>query len=99
MARRVTARPKPGPSVGSKIAEARWLARISQKGLAEALGVSRSLVGMMESGRRRVSVDTLTDIAGILSVPVASLLPESTVQPAPPSVRPAHGPERSNASA
>ncbi|GAA1908479.1 hypothetical protein GCM10009716_18020 [Streptomyces sodiiphilus] len=68
--------------VGERIAEARHAAGMSQGDLAEQVGLDRTMVVRMESGRRRITALELFRLAEALDVPVAHLVsrpPEALV--------------------
>lgn len=59
-----------GPSI-KKIRESR---NITQKDLAEWLGVSRQAISMWEAGRREIKVSTLHKIANVLGVTIDEVI-------------------------
>lgn len=66
--------------LGSRIAEERKLANLTQQGLADAIGLSRTSVTNIENGRQPLQVYTLLKIAVHLKVSINGLLPhEGTV--------------------
>lgn len=61
-------------AIGTRIAEIRRQRGITQEGLAEAVGVSRSAVAQWETGRAGQVTGNLTRVAEVLGVHVAVLL-------------------------
>lgn len=61
--------------LGKKVALARRAARLKQNQLAEHVGLSRTSITNIESGRQPVQVHLLVELAGVLGVDLASLLP------------------------
>lgn len=61
-------------TTGEKIRAARKRAGLTQKELAEKLGVTGSLIGIYETDRRKPKNDTLDRIASALGVPFVELL-------------------------
>lgn len=74
--------------IGDKVKEARESARLSQKGLAEKIGVSEYTIIRLEKGRREARMSELEKIAEVLNVPLSDLLNDapmpSNVTPVPP---------------
>lgn len=66
-------------TIGKLIKRTRLQSNLSQKELAEKLGVSASMIGQYESDCRRPKLDTLQRIANALGVPLAYLLEESDI--------------------
>ncbi len=64
------------PQVGQKMRKLRMERRLSQKDLAQAIGLSRTSVVNIERGRQKILLHTLYDIADVFEVPVTELLPE-----------------------
>lgn len=64
-------------AVGAAIREARKGAGLTQEVLASAVNVSRTSIVNIESGRQRLPIDLLFDIADVLGVEAASLLPRN----------------------
>ena len=62
--------------IGKKIRKRREDQRITQKMLASHCGVDRSLISCMESGKYRIPVDRLCQIARILQVRPQFFLPK-----------------------
>ena len=61
--------------MGEKIAELRRAKKLSQAELARRSGVSRTMVYMLESGRRQqTTLGTLRKLAAVLEVEVAELI-------------------------
>lgn len=58
---------------------------LSQKELSEKTGVSRSAIGMYESGKRKPDFETLETIADYFNINMDTLLGRTTVSP-PPSL-------------
>ncbi|CAN5223641.1 hypothetical protein BH23ACT9_BH23ACT9_26930 [soil metagenome] len=69
------------PAMGPRIADAREELGLTQAELAGELGLDRSAVAKMESGKRRVSATELVRLAAILDRPIDWFVVES-----PPSV-------------
>lgn len=57
--------------VGRKVRQCRWYAGMSQRELAEILGISYQQLQKYETGANRMSVGRLWDIAQVLEVPIA----------------------------
>jgi len=71
--------------LGARIAKLRRRIGMSQRQLADTLGVSPSAVGMYEQDRREPSLEKLLRLAELLHVPVGYLLtgrPEAPDDPA-----------------
>lgn len=62
--------------VGARIRAARTARDLSQRELAERLGVTQTAVSNWESGKRAVTVDSLIDLARVLRVDAAVLVPD-----------------------
>ena len=62
-------------------------ARLSQKELSEKTGLSRSAIGMYESGRREPDFETLETIADFFNINMDTLLGRAP-SPVPPSITP-----------
>ncbi|MEW6448255.1 MAG: helix-turn-helix transcriptional regulator [Bacillota bacterium] len=56
-----------------KLAELRAQRKLTQKGLASALGLSKSAIGMYESGRRTPRLPIAKKIARYFGVPVETI--------------------------
>lgn len=65
-------------TVGGRIRRERKAVGMSQGRLAVLIGITRPSLTLMESGRQRIQLHTLVDIAEALNVPVTYLLPTST---------------------
>ncbi|MSP29299.1 MAG: XRE family transcriptional regulator [Acetobacteraceae bacterium] len=61
-------------AIGERIRKIRRQRGITQEGLAEAVGVSRSAVAQWETGRAGQVTGNLTRVADVLAVHVATLL-------------------------
>lgn len=61
---------------GRRIRAFRKLKGYTQKGLAEEMGVSVSVLGALERGTREPSKKHLMEIADILNIPIEELIPE-----------------------
>lgn len=61
--------------LGKKIRKYRKLAEMTQEQLAEKVHVSTTHIGLVETGKRRVSLKTLQKIASALGVKAKELLP------------------------
>lgn len=66
--------------IGKRIRVARLEKGFSQTFLAEALGTIQSLVSMLETGKRPVSIDLLTLLCQFLEKPPSYFLQESVAQ-------------------
>ena len=83
--------------VGQRIVQARKNAGLSQKELAERLGVTQQSVVVLERRAANVQANTLIKLAEILKVSVDSLLglekepPKEEVTPAVVAAKPLHG--------
>lgn len=60
--------------VGKNIRAIREKKKITQKELAEKMGVSRQAICMWETGKRELSLTTLNKLSEILSVPIHHLI-------------------------
>ncbi|MFF5006962.1 helix-turn-helix domain-containing protein [Streptomyces phaeochromogenes] len=63
-------------SVGDRIRGARSAARLTQAQLATSLGLARSSIANIESGRQRLPLHVFALISETLNVNVAELLPD-----------------------
>ena len=63
-----------GDNFNENLKEARLKSGISQKDLAENIGVAKSTYSLYESGKREPNVDTITKIASSLNVSADTLL-------------------------
>lgn len=61
--------------VGKRIKRFRNKADITQEQLADKVGVSTTHVGLVETGKRRMSLKTLQKVANVLRVKVKDLIP------------------------
>lgn len=61
--------------IGRSIKRYRNKAELTQEELAEKAGISTTHVGLVETGKRRMSLKTLQKIATILKVQVRDLIP------------------------
>ena len=61
--------------IGKKIKRYRHAAELTQEELAERVGISTTHVGLVETGKRRMSLKTLQKVASILKVQVRDLIP------------------------
>ncbi len=67
--------------VGNRIKDLRKLKGLSQKQLAQELGISLSYMSQLESGKSSINVSTLLDIARTLNLPsIAMLLDENPME-------------------
>lgn len=66
-----------------KLRELRKKRHISQDTLARFLGVSRSTIGMYETGQREPDFETLETIADFFNVPMGSLVDQLPPYPDP----------------
>ena len=64
--------------IGSTIKVKRRVLGLTQQQLANQLGISRASLANVETGRQRILVHQLYELAGQLSVNVSDLLPESS---------------------
>lgn len=65
---------KPRGNLGTRIAQARITAGLSQVALAEKLGITQQAVAALERRSNGVRIDTLTKLASAIGVPVERLL-------------------------
>src|SRR5436190_13696447 len=65
--------------VGCLIREERKGQKFTQERLADAASLSRVSITNIESGKQRVPLHTLVDIADVLNVPVERLIPSGKV--------------------
>ena len=63
-----------GDNFNENLKEARLKSGISQKDLAENIGVAKSTYSLYESGKRKPNVDTIKKIASSLNVSADTLL-------------------------
>lgn len=64
-------------TIGIAVKGARRHAGLTQEDLAKGTGVLRTSITNIESGRQRLPIDLLYDIADVLGVQAASLLPRN----------------------
>ena len=64
-------------AIGLSIKHARAATDLTQEELAKAVGVLRTSITNIEAGRQRLPIDLLYDIADVLGVEAASLLPRN----------------------
>lgn len=71
--------------IGQLIAKRRKSVGLSQADVAASVGLTRTSISNIETGRQKMLVHTLLDIADALEVPAASLLPSHAedAQPLP----------------
>jgi transcriptional regulator with XRE-family HTH domain len=62
--------------IGEKIHAERIARNISQEAFAEAVGVSRQFISMMENGNNAAKIDTYHSIANALNIPLSALFRE-----------------------
>jgi transcriptional regulator with XRE-family HTH domain len=74
-------------SIGDRIKDLRWDARINQTELARRAGIAKNTMSQIELGNQEPSIKTLEKIARGLGVPVSDLLKE----PAPLAHAPSAG--------
>lgn len=61
--------------IGKRIRRLRKQRELTQEELAEKVGVSTTHVGLVETGKRRMSLKTLQKVANALKVKVKDLIP------------------------
>lgn len=75
--------------VGAVIRSLRGSAGLKQKHLADSVGISASMLSLIESGKREPTIRLLRDIARALDIPAATLLvaavTEEPVDPTAPT--------------
>lgn len=69
-------------NIGTQIKTMRMSRRMTQSDLANELQVSRSAVGMWETGEREPDLDTLEALADIFNVPLSALVGGKKEKPA-----------------
>ena len=74
-------------TLGDRIRILRSGRALTQQAVAEALGVSRSAVAMWEKDEREPNLETLTQLAKLLNVPLSALV-EREEAPLPENLRP-----------
>ena len=72
--------------VGEVIRQARGGRKLAQSQLAEAIGLTRTSISNIESGRQKLLLHTFCDIADNLHLAPADLLPPLPAPP-PPDIR------------
>ena len=65
--------------LGDNIKKYRKENNISQEELAEKIGVSRQSISLWENGRANPGLDTITELASILGVPVGALIDSENI--------------------
>ncbi len=65
---------RPGPAIGKRIAQVRQARSLTQAELASVVGLDRTALAKVESGRRRVSAQEIRRLAGALNQPLKWLL-------------------------
>jgi transcriptional regulator with XRE-family HTH domain len=77
------------PLISRRIREARKLAGLSQRQVADLLRLHRPSVSEIEAGNRRVTVDELTRLAELFDVSVSWLLGQGadTLEPSDPKIQ------------
>lgn len=60
-----------GKLLGDRISDARKAADLTQEHLANRVGIDRTALGLIEKGKRKVSVTEMVDLAAALDVPLA----------------------------
>jgi len=61
--------------LGKRIKRLRKKAGLTQENLAEKVNVSTTHIGLIETGKRRLSLKTLQKIASVFGIKVKELLP------------------------
>ena len=61
--------------IGRKIKRYRHAAELTQEELAAEVGISTTHVGLVETGKRRMSLKTLQKVSRVLKVQVRDLIP------------------------
>ncbi|OGK19957.1 hypothetical protein A3C23_04625 [Candidatus Roizmanbacteria bacterium RIFCSPHIGHO2_02_FULL_37_13b] len=62
-------------ALGKRIKRMRKKAELTQEQLAERVNVSTTHIGLVETGKRRISLKTLQKIASTLKIKTRDLLP------------------------
>lgn len=62
--------------IGERIQIARKACDLSQQELADVVGLTRTSISNIESGKQHLTIHTLFDIAAMLEISVHELLPE-----------------------
>lgn len=71
-------------AVGQKVAEARAAAGLSQKQVAERIGITRASVANLEAGRQDMNLSRLAGLAQVLSLDLNELIGLVDLPPLPP---------------
>ena len=66
--------------LGDNIKKYRKENNISQEELAEKIGVSRQSISLWENGKANPGLDTITELASILGVPVGALIDSENIE-------------------
>lgn len=66
--------------LGDNIKKHRKEKNISQEELAEKIGVSRQSISLWENGKANPGLDTITELASILGVPVGALIDSENIE-------------------
>jgi transcriptional regulator with XRE-family HTH domain len=69
--------------LGARLREARRRANVTQAGLAQAIGLSRTSVTNIEKGRQPVLVHVVMQLAAALGVQLTDLLPDKSTDATP----------------
>ncbi|MEM7625863.1 MAG: helix-turn-helix transcriptional regulator [Planctomycetota bacterium] len=69
--------------IGLRLRQARLRAGLTQNALAHCLGISFQQIQKYEKGLNRIPASRLIDLAPVLGVPPASLLPDAVATPPP----------------
>jgi transcriptional regulator with XRE-family HTH domain len=64
--------------LGARVRRAREDASLSQEDLAKSIGVSRSSIANIETGRQPIYVEALVRVAEVLKTPILKLIPFHT---------------------
>lgn len=64
-------------AIGRAIKDARERAELTQEDLAKLVGIGRTSITNIEAGKQRLPIDLLYDIADVLEVQAATLLPRN----------------------
>lgn len=64
--------------IATVIRDARRKAKLSQRALADKMGLSPSAIGQWETDATKPSIFNRVDLASLLSIPLAQLLPEAS---------------------
>lgn len=74
-------------SIGERLRKAREFLELKQEEAAEAVGVSRSALSLIENGRRKVDSEELARFAKVYGQSVDALAGTSPLPPLPESVK------------